>query len=122
MAKSLILRAKSATTKVTEVEYAHLETLASTDGVNLSEWIRGRLLREVRTNGDTNVLLSELLALRTILLNLLFSIANGERITAEQMQALVARGDAGKAVKAQKLLEAVKGVGTPGTEKGEGDQ
>ena len=41
---SSILRTKSVTTKVTESEYERLEELASVSGVNLSEWIRGKLL------------------------------------------------------------------------------
>ena len=39
-----VLRTKSVTTKVTEAEYVRLEELAQVTGVNMSEWIRGRLL------------------------------------------------------------------------------
>jgi hypothetical protein len=38
---------------------------------------------------DDRVLLAELLALRTVLMNLLFSISKGEPVTAEGMQALI---------------------------------
>ncbi len=37
--------------------------------------------------------MGELLALRTILINLLFSINKGEPMTLEQMQALIERAD-----------------------------
>jgi hypothetical protein len=50
-------------------------------------------------------LLAEVLALRTILLNLHFMVAKGETITAEGMQAIIKRADAGKAKKAAERLE-----------------
>ena len=43
MAKPPVWRSRSATTKVTEAEYARLESLAEASGVNMSEWIRSRL-------------------------------------------------------------------------------
>ncbi len=105
MVRPSILRTKSVTTKVTEAEYARLEELAALAGVNLSEWIRGRLLRDEQPSGESEgVVLAEVLALRTILMNLLFSISRGEPVTAEQMQALIERADAGKVAKAAKLL------------------
>ena len=42
------------------------------------------------------VLLGELLALRTILINLLFSVSKAEPVTPEQMQALIERADKDK--------------------------
>jgi hypothetical protein len=96
VAKPPILRTKSVTTKVTEAEYARVEELASASGVNLSEWVRGRLLDTSGSSDDTNVLLGELLALRTILINVLFSVSEGKPLTAEQMQALIVRADKDK--------------------------
>jgi hypothetical protein len=104
MAKPPILRTKSVTTKVTEAEYARLEELASTSGVNLSEWIRGRLLDTSGSSGDTNVLLGELLALRTILINLLFGISSGNKLTAEEMKKLIERADRDKTEKARQRV------------------
>jgi hypothetical protein len=48
--------------------------------------------------------LAELLGLRAILLNLLFKVAEGERMTEEQMQSLIAAADAGKTERARKLV------------------
>ncbi len=106
--KPPILRTKSVTTKVTESEYERLEELASASGVNLSEWIRGKLLGADRSGGDAGVVLEEVLALRTILVNLLVSLGKGEPMTHEQMQALIERADGAKAKRALERLESVR--------------
>jgi hypothetical protein len=60
------------------------------------------------------VLLGEVLALRTILLNLLFSISKGEAMTAEGVQGLVARADKDKVRRAlERLGEARLPVPSP---------
>jgi hypothetical protein len=77
------LRTKSVGTKVTEEEYARLEALAGSQ--SLSEWVRDTLLAADRLAAVTpadKAVLGELLALRTILLNMLFKVANGEKIRA----------------------------------------
>jgi hypothetical protein len=71
------LRTKSVGTKVTDAEYAALEMRARTSSLTLSEWVRDVLLAsspEAGAEVGDRVLLAELLALRTILMNLLFSI------------------------------------------------
>ena len=45
-------------------------------------------------------LLAEVLALRTILLNAFYKLAQGEKLTAEEMQGLIERADRDKAKKA----------------------
>ncbi len=94
MAKPPVLRTKSVTTKVTEAEYARLESLAEASGVNMSESMRGRLLGRDgtdRDDEDTATVLGEVLALRTILINLLFSVSNGKPVTPEAMKELIER-------------------------------
>ena len=113
MARQRSLRNKSATTKLTETEYLQLQVQADVAQINLSEWIRGRLLETERIASESSVLLAEVLALRTILLNLLLSIANGKQLTAEQMQILIERADSGKAAKAQTILMAGRAVASP---------
>jgi DNA-binding GntR family transcriptional regulator len=102
-----ILRTKSIGTKVTEEEYARLDELAAAAGQSRAEWVRtillDRLEREAAKVTEETVL-AELLGLRTILLNLLFTTAKGETMTAEQMQAVIERADAGKLERARKLL------------------
>jgi hypothetical protein len=52
-------------------------------------------------------LMAEVVALRAILLNVLFKQSNGERLTAEEMQRLVERADSDKLRKArERLLQA----------------
>jgi len=49
-----------------------------------------------RSGGGGPCVAGELLALRTILINLLFSVSKGEPVTPEQMQALIERADRDK--------------------------
>lgn len=77
------LRTKSVGTKVSEEEFAALESRARVRKLTLSEWVRAELL-EPRADGGgaaDEVLLGEVLALRTILLNLMFSLTNGKAVT-----------------------------------------
>ncbi|HWY45321.1 MAG TPA: hypothetical protein VNX66_17615 [Candidatus Sulfotelmatobacter sp.] len=94
-------------TKVTDAEYALLEACASAGGVSISEWCRNVLLE--RTDGDRptetqKVMLAEILALRTILLNLHFALARTETITADAMQSIIERADRDKVKKALERL------------------
>ncbi len=103
-----VFRRKSIGTKVSEEEYAQLKALAG--GRAMSEWAREVLLRELegqQARPADETVLAEVLALRTILLNLHFAVAKGEAITAEDMQAIIDRADAGKAKKASERLAPV---------------
>ena len=95
----LALRNKSVGTKVTAVEFEALEGRAHAQKLTLSEWVRAELLDTKKEDGD-EVLLGELLALRSILINLLFSLGKGERLTAEAMKELIERADRDKANRA----------------------
>ncbi|MGH9599128.1 MAG: plasmid mobilization protein [Terracidiphilus sp.] len=81
------LRTKSVGTKVSEEEFAMLEARAETAGRTLSEWVRDVLLAAPTTEGELigEVALAELLALRTLLLNLFFRAAKGEAIPEPEM-------------------------------------
>jgi hypothetical protein len=107
------LRTKSIGTKVSDEEYAMLESAAQTSGRTLGEWCREVMLASAngqpsKTAGpggaDAQALMAELVALRTILLNVLFKQTNGETLTAEEMQAIIDRADAGKIRKARERL------------------
>ncbi len=105
-------RTRSVGTKVSEEEYVQLETCALDTQLSISEWCRAVLLEKVeapKDNGADETLLAEVLALRTILLNLHFAIARGEAITADEMQAIIERADQDKEKKAaQRLAPACK--------------
>ena len=108
------LRTKSIGTKVTEEEYAELERAAQTVGKTLGEWCRGVMLANMTSHGpksqspggsEAQALMAELVALRTVLLNVLYRQANGESLTAEEMQRLIERADADKLKKAAERLQ-----------------
>ena len=107
------LRTKSIGTKVSEEEYARLEQAAQKASKKLGEWCREVMLGSA--NGDSanrsrgeagaEALMAEVVALRAILLNVLFKQANGERLTPEEMQRLIDRADSDKVRKARERLE-----------------
>ena len=86
-----VLRTKGLCTKVTEEEYATFERLA--DGETLSEWTRDMLLKAVATPPADPVVVAELLAFRSIVLTLLFKIANGHPVTADVMKGVIDQAD-----------------------------
>ena len=107
-------RTKTLGTKVSEEEFAQLEAAASERGLTLSEWCRETLLGSVNGQGEKSAeaggtgqaaVMAELVALRAILLNVLFKLANGQTVTAEEMQRLIDRADSDKLTKARERLE-----------------
>jgi hypothetical protein len=114
------LRTKSIGTKVTDEEYVELKRAAQTGGKTLGEWCREVMLNSANGGAaDTAVagagaeaLMAEVVALRAILLNVLFKQSNGERLTAEEMQRLIERADSDKLRKArERLLQAQESEG-----------
>ena len=102
------LRTKSISTKVTDEEYAQFEALAGEQ--TISEWARDVLFKAAKPNPGEQTVLAEVLALRTILLNIHFALSQGRTLTAEEMQKLIERADQNKLSKArQRLAEAATG-------------
>ncbi len=102
-------RTKSISTKVTPEEYARMAVLAGDE--TISEWARGVLLRAGAPSASETTLLAELLALRTILLNVHFAISGGEPLNAEAMQRLITRADEDKLQLAHERLQtAIAGI------------
>jgi hypothetical protein len=101
------LRSRTASTKVTEAEFAELESFAVRGSQNVSEWIRQTLLNEARsqrTRATSFHLFTELVGIQLLLMNALGPMLRGERVTAEQLDALLRQVQATKARKAQELL------------------
>jgi hypothetical protein len=98
-------RSKSISTKVTEEEYAQFEVLAGDQ--TISEWVREVLLRAAEPSPAEQTIVAELLALRMILMNILFSIANREQLTSTAMDDIIKRADASKLTKAMERLTSV---------------
>jgi hypothetical protein len=111
----LNLRTKSIGTRVSEQEYARLERVAQKASKTLAEWCREVMLSSANggaaetavAGARAEALIAEVVALRAILLNVLFKQSNGERLTAEEMQRLIDRADSDKLRKArERLLQA----------------
>ena len=68
--------------------------------------MRAALLKAAEPPGGDATLLAEVLALRTILLNLHFHFCNGTTVTAETMQRLIERADQDKRQQAEARLAA----------------
>ena len=102
------LRTKSISTKVTDEEYAQFEALAGEQ--TISEWAREVLLKATKPDAGEQTMLAEVLALRTILLNVHFAVSQGQTLTTGEMQQLIERADQNKLSKArQRLAEAATG-------------
>ena len=86
-------RTRSAGTKLTEGEYERLERAAQARGLKLGEWVREVLLEACEpASRAEQAVLEEVLALRTIVLNVVYELAAGEEIDAERMQGKKRRG------------------------------
>lgn len=106
-------RTRSVGTKLTDEEYARLEALATQRGLRPGEWVREIVLAafekpQPEATATEQAVLSEVLALRTILINTVYDLASGEGMTPERMEKLIAKADAGKLEKAQQQQPEVK--------------
>jgi len=77
--------------KLTDEEYAAREAAGGEQ--TLSTWAREVCLQAARRQAADAFVVAEVLAPRTILLNLLFAHAVGDEITAERMHQLIDRAD-----------------------------
>lgn len=93
---------RAITTKVTATEFKQLEQLWSQSEMSRSEWCRKALLNHANlinsdghsyTLNESALLLAELLALRTITVNLLHSLGSGEPISREKLANLTELAD-----------------------------
>jgi hypothetical protein len=97
-----IPRTKSISTKVTETQYDDIRNRAHPQTV--SEWTRGVVLGALHPDPLHFLVLAEIVALRTILLNLNSSLSRSEPLSADLMQGLIDRADAEKFDKAKERL------------------
>ncbi|MGH9596078.1 MAG: plasmid mobilization protein, partial [Edaphobacter sp.] len=108
------LRTKSVGTKVSEAEFALLEERARGAGMRLAEWVREALLAAPVEPGagsgvdSGEVALGEILALRSLLLNLHFRAAKGEPVAEAEMRGLIERADGTKIERARERMAAVR--------------
>ncbi len=97
-------RTKSITAKVTEAEHRQLQDFALDHGQTISELARELLLCKLQGDHEAQTLLSEVLALRSILLNVSFALSRSEPLSSERMRELTTRADADKLNKAKERL------------------
>src|SRR2546423_14834135 len=93
------LRNRTVGSKMTGSEYEQLAAVAEREGLTLGEWCRGVLLASASTNerkkpnATDQTLLAEVMALRTILLNVFFKLSQTEPLTTKEMDQLIERAD-----------------------------
>ena len=103
-------RAKSIATRITETEFAEIESAASAEGKKVSEWLRDAALAQARGRGIDKtdpVLLSELIAIRTLVVNLFASASKGP-LSDESIRKMTAYADSIKLQKAEEFLASRK--------------
>lgn len=109
-------RTRSIGTKVSEEEYARLEGCASDKQQSISEWSRDTLLTAANSAQGPpreQAVLAEVIALRTIVANLIYAFTSEGKVTAEQMRAFIERADNTKAKRATEILSQIGQTGKP---------
>jgi uncharacterized protein (DUF1778 family) len=99
-------RTKSIATRLTDAEFAEIESAAASSGKKVAEWLREAALAQARTAGEEKtdtVLLAELLALRGMVVNL-FAVASKGPLSDESLRKISAYADAIKDQKVEELL------------------
>jgi|SRR5487761_115985 predicted RNA-binding Zn ribbon-like protein len=109
-------RARSIGTKVTADEYTRLEARAREEQLSISEWSR-RVLLDAANIGPgragEQAILAEVIALRTIVANLIYTFTSEGKVTAEQMRAFIERADGSKSKRAAEFLAQISRSGKP---------
>ncbi len=93
-----------ASAKVTEAERGELDAAAKAEGKALSEWAREVLLREAR-RADCDPVLTEVVATRMLLVNLLKPVAMGKPVSQEWITDAMAAVRKGKRKAAQEVMQ-----------------
>jgi len=99
-------RAKSIATRLTEAEFAEVESAAATAGKKVSEWLRDAALtqaRAVEEEPTDPILLAEIMGMRSLMLNL-FAKASQGPISVEDLRKMSAHADSIKEQRAREFL------------------
>ena len=98
-------RAKSIATRLTEAEFAEVESAAVKAGKKLAEWLRDAALTQARASQELtdSILLAEIMGMRSLMLNL-FARASEGPISVEDLRKMSSHADSIKEQKAQKFL------------------
>ena len=98
-------RTKSIATRLTESEFAEVESAASKAGKKMAEWLRDAALIQARVVEESTdpILLAEILGMRALMLNL-FAQASQGPLSTEDLRKMSAYADSIKERKVQELL------------------
>ena len=102
--RGLESRNQSLNTKLSPTEFAAVEVAAATDECALAEWVRDLILRELRRGSARDPSLAEILEVRLLLVNVLRSLAAGQRLTPEAFDNLLDQLSDAKHQLASKLV------------------
>jgi hypothetical protein len=97
-------RTQSIATRFTRTEEKALLQKAGANGQNLREWVRGVLLREVKSENSCFDLVCEVVGQQLLLMNVLAPMARGEKITADQFQGIVKSVQSAKVKAAEEMF------------------
>jgi len=104
---SKISRNRTVSTKLSEIEMADAERMATTRGQWLSEWVRDVIVRELRNEAEEKIAIhafTELVGLELLVMNTLQPLVSGQKMSTEQFRKLVEQIQATKHTKARELL------------------
>jgi hypothetical protein len=116
------LRTKSIGFKVSEEEYAQLETAAQADGRTLGEWCREVILRGGSASDAErrDPALAEIVGVRLLLVNVLRPLAAGEKLAPEAFDKMLDQISEVKYQLAAKLQQGARKKPPPEKTSGEG--
>lgn len=100
-------RSRTASTKVTDEEFAGTANAAQQQGQSMSEWARETLLAEARSHRDRTLsfaIFTDVVANQLILMNALDYLLRGETLSVEQIKRIFGEVQATKAARAQNVL------------------
>jgi len=112
MKSPIKVRSRTISTRVTEDEWKQLEAIWTSCGLTRGEWSRKVLLNQSEpslaapdSTSELVLLLAEVLASRTILINLLHALGRSDSLSAEQVRSLTDRADQEKLRRALDRLQ-----------------
>ncbi len=106
-ARRPLARTRTVSARVTEDEYADLQSHAWATGRTVGDWVRHSLLPQLETGWSYHLeqyVFTELVGVQLLLMNTLGPLLRGERMTPEQIDSVLRQVQSAKGRKAQELL------------------
>ena len=99
-------RTKSIATRLTDAEFAEIESSAASAGKKVAEWLRDAALTQARADQEERtdpILLAEIMGMRALMLNL-FAKASQGPLSTEDLRKMSAYADSIKEQKSREFL------------------